>query len=87
MQTGQVRRALTNLVLIVRKYNIAIVLIYHMNKRNVGNSLYRVPCNIDLVWLAKSILMVRQDPDDEDVRIVTHEKAATVKKGDRSLSA
>ena len=25
--------------------------------------------------------MVRQDPYDEDVRIVTHEKAATVKKG------
>lgn len=81
MQAGQVRRALTSLVLIARKYNCAIVFICHMNKRNVGNSLYRVLGSIDLVGLAKSILMVRQDPDDEDVRIVTHEKAATVKKG------
>ena len=81
MQAGQVRRALTNLILIARKYNCAIVFICHMNKRNVGNSLYRVLGSIDLVGLAKSILMVRQDPYDEDVRIVTHEKAATVKKG------
>lgn len=73
--------ALTNLILIARKYNCAIVFICHMNKRNVGNSLYRVLGSIDLVGLAKSILMVRQDPYDEDVRIVTHEKAATVKKG------
>lgn len=81
MLAGRVRKALTGLVRIARKYNCAVVLIGHMNKRNGGKSIYRSLGSIDLIGLVKSVLMVQKDPDDEDLRIVTHEKITMARQG------
>ena len=81
MLAGRVRKALTGLVKIARKYNCAVVLIGHMNKRHGGKSLYRSLGSIDLIGLVKSVLMVQKDPDVDDLRIVTHEKITMAKPG------
>ncbi len=73
---NQLRPALARLASIAKKCNCAIVLISHVNKgrhsENINNA---ANGSADIVNAARSAMMLIQDPDDKDSRILVHTKA------------
>lgn len=65
---GRMRYVLTKLADIAAKYNCAVVLIGHMNKSKGGKNLYRGMGSIDIAAIARSVLMITRDSDDESTR-------------------
>ena len=75
LQTAVRARKLTRrLVMWAEAYDCAIVLISHMNKNEGAKELYRGLGSIDYTAAARSVLQVERDPEDTDIRIVTHKK-------------
>jgi hypothetical protein len=78
---GRMRSILGKLSLLAAKYNCAIVLIGHMNKGNSGNSIYRSLGSIDIAAIARSVLMLRRDCMDSQVRYMTPIKSSLSPEG------
>lgn len=78
---GRMRSILGKLSLLAAKYNCAIVLIGHMNKGNGGNSIYRSLGSIDIAAIARSVLMIRRDGADSQVRYMTPIKSSLSPEG------
>lgn len=75
------RRVLTPLAGIAEQTGAAIVIVGHLNKKDVGpNPLYRVVGSIAQVSAARSAVIVARTPDDEEQRIVACIKTNLVKK-------
>jgi AAA domain len=62
----QVRRALAPLVEIAKRQDCAVVAIRHLNKQSGGDAVYRGGGSIGFAGLARSVLAVGRDPEDED---------------------
>ena len=71
---GSVRRLMRRLSMWAEAYSCAIVLIGHMNKRDSAKNLYRGLGSIDIMAAVRSVLQVERDPEDPDIRYVTHIK-------------
>jgi len=78
---SRMRSILGKLTLLAAKYNCAIVLIGHMNKGNGGNSIYRGLGSIDIAAIARSVLMIRRDCADSQVRYMTPIKSSLSPEG------
>lgn len=74
----QMTRKLTELA---EKYACAIVLIGHMNKTGSGKNLYRGLGSIDLAAAARSVLMIRRDRENPDVRYLFPIKSSLAYEG------
>lgn len=64
------REMLGNLVKIAEKYKCAVLLIGHMNKSGLNKDLYRSLGSIDLVAIARSVLMIKKPSETSSVRIL-----------------
>ena len=62
----QVRRALAPLVELAKRHRCAIVAIRHLNKQAGSDAIYRGGGTIGFAGLARSVLTVGRDPEDED---------------------
>ena len=71
---GSARKLMRRLSMWAETYDCAIILIGHMNKRESVKGLYRGLGSIDIMAAVRSVMQVERDPDDPDVRIVTHIK-------------
>ena len=73
---NHIRNAVQKLALIAKKCECAIIAITHTNKKdqpqNINNA---VNGSSELVNAARSALMVVQDPEETDSRILVHTKA------------
>lgn len=67
-RANQLRPLLENLRTIAREYNCAILINEHMNKNQKGDDLYRGIGSMDITAAARSVLMVKTDQDDMDLR-------------------
>lgn len=65
---GRMRSKLAKLSRIATLYNCAVVLIGHMNKGNGNKDLYRGLGSIDIAAIARSVLMIKSDETDPNLR-------------------
>src|SRR5215210_2938193 len=69
-----VRRALAPLAALAQRTGAAILIVRHLNKASGGNTLYRGGGSIGIIGAARSGLVVAEDPDDSERRILAHNK-------------
>jgi hypothetical protein len=74
------RRALWPLAKLAEETGAAVVVIRHLNKAVGGNPLYRGGGSIGIIGAARSGLLVAQDPDNPDKRILASTKCNLAKK-------
>jgi len=69
-----VRRALAPLAALAQRTGAAILIVRHLNKTSGGNTLYRGGGSIGIIGAARSGLVVAEDPEDPERRILAHNK-------------
>ena len=69
-----VRRALAPLAALAQRTGAAILIVRHLNKASGGNTLYRGGGSIGIIGAARSGIVVAEDPEDPDRRILAHNK-------------
>jgi hypothetical protein len=69
-----VRRALAPLAMLAERTGAAILIVRHLNKASGGNTLYRGGGSIGLIGAARSGLVVAEDPEDPERRILAQNK-------------
>jgi hypothetical protein len=80
-KANEVRPVMVSLATLARRHNLAIVLVRHLTKGARDRIIYRGMGTIDLIAAARSALLVANDPDNPDVRIVFHQKHNLSKQG------
>jgi len=65
-----VRKVLKNLSKIAQKTNCAILMVGHLNKTENAKDLYRGLGSIDFTAIARSVLYVKRDEENQSVRIM-----------------
>src|SRR5215212_9582261 len=69
-----VRRALAPLAKLAERTGAAILIVRHLNKASGGNTLYRGGGSIGILGAARSGLVVAEDPEDAERRILAQNK-------------
>ena len=69
-----VRRALAPLASLAQRTGAAILIVRHLNKTSGGNTLYRGVGSIGIIGAARAGLVVAEDPEDPERRILAHNK-------------
>ncbi len=70
----KVRQALIPIYQMAKELNVAVLMVRHLVKRGGRNALYLGLGSIGIIAAARSALLVRQYPDDEDLRVLCHSK-------------
>lgn len=68
--TNEMRAVLGPLAEIANRTGCAIIILFHFNKNFTAPSIYRILGSIDIVALARSILVLSEYPEDEDSKIL-----------------
>jgi hypothetical protein len=69
-----IRRALAPLAALAERTRAAILIVRHLNKAAGGNTLYRGGGSIAIIGAARSGLVIAQDPEDSERRILAANK-------------
>ena len=80
-RANEVRPIFNRLGQLVEQTGCAIVLVGHMNKMQGVKSAYRGLGSIDFRAAARSVLLVGRSKDDEQVRVVVHDKSSLAPEG------
>lgn len=78
---SRMRGILGKLSMLASKYNCAVILIGHMNKGTAGNSIYRSLGSIDIAAIARSVLMIKRDDINAQVRYMIPIKSSLAPEG------
>ena len=81
LNASKMRIVLRNLARIAEKYRCAVVLIGHMTKTSGNKNLYRGLGSIDIAAIARSVLMIKRDDTDPDVRYMFPVKSSLAYEG------
>ena len=81
-RANEIRPVMQILAQAAQRYNCAVVLIGHMNKKAGDKSMYRGLGSIDLAAAARSVLLMARDPQEQDMRILVQVKSSLAKEGD-----
>lgn len=81
LSASKMRAVMRNLAKTAERHNCAIVLIGHMTKSSGGKNLYRGLGSIDIAAIARSVLMIKRDEDDSDVRYLFPVKTSLAYEG------
>jgi len=71
---ADIRRALSPLAALAEELAAAVIVIVHLNKTSHSEAQYRVSGSIGIVAAARSALLVAEDPEDEETKVLTHLK-------------
>ncbi len=74
-RANAVRPRMNKLKEIAESTGCAILLVGHLNKNSGGKASYRGLGSIDFSAAARSILLIGRSPDNDDIRIVAHQKS------------
>lgn len=81
---GEVREALMPLKKLAEKHNVAIVLIMHLNKNaGVGKAIYRISGSSDFVNIARSVILIAEDPENSSQRLFIPTKNNLMKESEK----
>lgn len=76
------RPLLTRLARVANRTKCAVVLVGHLNKKSSSSkSIYRGLGSIDLVAVARSILLIGRDAENPNVRVIAHIKSSLAPEG------
>ena len=81
LNASKMRMVLRNLANVAERHRCAIVLIGHMTKASSGKNLYRGLGSIDIAAIARSVLMIRRDEDEPDIRYMFPVKTSLAYEG------
>jgi hypothetical protein len=70
-----VRRLLGPVATLARETGAAFLLTNHLSKRSGGPALYRASGSIGIMAMARSVLLVAPDPDDQDALVLASTKS------------
>jgi hypothetical protein len=71
----RIRSALNPLALLAEKYNVANLMISHLNKSETLKALYRVTGSVGFIAAARSVYAIARDEEDKDRRLFIPLKA------------
>lgn len=80
-KANEVRSVLSQLGRIAEDYGCAVILVGHLNKSRGSKANYRGLGSIDFEAAARSVLLVGRLKDDENIRVVAHEKSSLAPNG------
>lgn len=75
-RANEVRPILTRLSELAEKYRVAVLCIRHLSKSAQDRAIYRGLGSIDFSAAARSILLVGEDPQNKERKILTHCKSS-----------
>ena len=78
---GGMRRVLHQLSLWAARYDCAVVLVGHLNKRQSSKDIYRSLGSIDLIAAARSAMQIDRTDDDPDILVLRHIKSSLAYRG------
>ena len=78
---GGMRRVLHQLSLWAARYDCAVVLVGHLNKRQSSKDIYRSLGSIDLIAAARSAMQIDRTYDDPDILVLRHIKSSLAYRG------
>lgn len=81
-RANQVRPLMAKIGRLAEQYQCAFILIMHMSKMSQVKALYRGLGSIDFAAAARSVLVIGNNPDDPDEKIMAHEKSSLAKHGE-----
>ena len=81
INAAKMRGVMKQLAALADKYACAIVLIGHMNKTAGGKNLYRGLGSIDIAAAARSVLMIKRDEAEPDIRYIFPVKSSLAYEG------
>lgn len=80
-KANQVREGLRPLCRLAAKYNVAIILIGHLNKAQGLVSICRQIGSMDITATVRSVLIVGRHKDDPSIRVIVHDKSSLAPEG------
>ena len=80
-RANEVRPLLTAVGRLAAKFKCAVILIRHLRKSGADRAIHAGLGSIDFAAAARSILLVGQSPEAEDLRILAHSKSSLAKAG------
>lgn len=80
-RANEVRNVLSQLGRVAEKHGCAVILVGHLNKVQGGKANYRGLGSIDFQATARSVLIVGRLKENEEVRVVAHEKSSLAPEG------
>src|SRR5690625_93622 len=85
---NEVREALKPLKELAQKYNVAIIIIMHLNKNSATTkATYRTMGSYDFVAMARSVLLITENPENKSERLLIPIKTNIMKENEkRTLS-
>lgn len=84
-RANEVRPILARIARLAEKYNCAVVFIMHHNKNAKGQALYRALGSIDVPAVARSMLIIANNPENKAQKIICHEKSSLEEHGKSML--
>lgn len=81
LNASKMRTVLRNLAGIAERNNCAVVLIGHMTKASGGKNLYRGLGSIDIAAISRSVLMIKRDEEEPDIRYMFPVKSSLAYEG------
>lgn len=78
---NDVRSLLNPLVPILEEYQCTMVLVLHMNK-GANKAMYKALGSIDFMAIARSVIMITNNPNASKERLLIHVKSSLAEKGD-----
>lgn len=80
-RANEVRPVLAHIGRLAEKYNCAMVFIMHNSKMSGSQALYRALGSIDIPAIARSMLIMGNDPEDRKQKLICHEKSSLAEHG------
>ncbi len=80
-RANEVRPIMSHMARIAERYNCAIVFVMHNSKMNQNQALYRTLGSIDIPAIARSMLVMANHPEEEEKKILCHEKSSLAQHG------
>lgn len=80
-KANETREVMAGLARIAERCKIAVVVVRHLRKGSADKAIYRGLGSIDITAAVRSVMIIGQDPDDNDGRIICHIKANLTAKG------
>ena len=82
---NEVRNTLKPLKELAQKYNVAIILIMHLNKSSaITKATYRTMGSYDFVAMARSVLLITENPDNKSERLLIPIKTNIMKESEKN---
>lgn len=80
-RANEVRPVLARIGHLAEKYDCAIIFIMHNSKMGANKALYRSLGSMDIPAIARSMLVMAKNPEDEEQKLICHEKSSLAKHG------